>query len=60
DAGGILGYDGVGIVEGVGGDVRDFNVGDEVYYCGCGKYEGCKEVLELVDEGLVGKKGKNI
>ncbi len=44
-AGTILGHEGVGVIEEVGKDVRNLNVGDRVVICstiGCGSCEACR------------------
>ncbi|MDJ0552924.1 MAG: zinc-dependent alcohol dehydrogenase family protein [Microcoleaceae cyanobacterium MO_207.B10] len=54
----ILGCDGAGIVEAVGKNVHNFQVGDEVYFCnsGIGNTPGNYAELAVVDEKFVAKK----
>ena len=55
----ILGCDGAGVVEAVGSGVRQFQVGDEVYFCdgGLGKSgTGNYAELTVVDERFVAPK----
>ncbi len=58
----ILGCDGAGIVEAVGSGVRQFRVGDEVYFChgGLGKQAGNYAQLIVVDERFVAAKPKSL
>ena len=56
----ILGYDAVGIVEDLGEDVKQFKIGDEVYYSGSPSYQGSNQTYQLVDERLVALKPSNI
>jgi NADPH:quinone reductase len=59
----ILGCDGAGIVEAVGSSVRQFQPGDEVYYCagGLGKVgTGNYAQFAIVDESLVARKPTSI
>lgn len=46
----VMGYDGAGVVLGVGPDVKHFKQGDEVYYLGNPLGQGCYEEEMLVDE----------
>lgn len=48
----VLGYDAVGIVEGVGHEVRGFRPGDRVYYAGSIVRPGCNSELHCVDERI--------
>ncbi len=54
----ILGCDGAGIVEAVGKNVENFQVGDEVYFCnsGIGATPGNYAELAVVDERFVANK----
>lgn len=52
----IIGWDAVGVVEGVGSEVSLFKVGDEVFYAGDLTKPGCNAEFQLVDERIVGKK----
>ncbi len=52
----IIGYDAAGVVRGVGPEVSNFTVGDEVYYAGDLMRSGTNAELHAVDERIVGKK----
>ncbi len=52
----ILGYDAAGVVRQVGSEVRNFQVGDEVFYAGDITRQGTHAELHAVDERIVGKK----
>jgi NADPH2:quinone reductase len=52
----IIGWDAAGTVEAVGPDVTLFKKGDEVYYAGDIRRDGCNAEYQLVDERLVAKK----
>lgn len=52
----VLGYDAVGVVRAVGGQVSLFAVGDEVYYAGALDRPGTNAELHVVDERIVGPK----
>jgi NADPH2:quinone reductase len=54
----ILGCDGAGVVQAVGGEVTRFRPGDEVYYCygGIGGDPGSYAEFTLVDEAVVARK----
>ncbi|WP_035603140.1 zinc-binding alcohol dehydrogenase family protein [Haloferula sp. BvORR071] len=56
----ILGWDGSGIVEAVGSDVRMFRRGDEVYYSGDVTRPGSNAELQLVDERIAAKKPESL
>ena len=49
----VLGWDAVGIVEGVGAQVSQFKVGDRVYYAGAIDRPGANAELHTVDERIV-------
>ena len=51
----VLGWDAVGRVEGMGADVRDFQVGDRVYYAGSITRPGANSELHVVDERIVAR-----
>jgi zinc-binding alcohol dehydrogenase family protein len=51
----ILGYDAVGTVAAVGGDVAGFAPGDRVYYAGDMTRPGCDATLHLVDARIAAK-----
>ncbi|EPF75829.1 Zn-dependent oxidoreductase [Acinetobacter gyllenbergii] len=50
----ILGWDAVGIVEAIGEQVTQFNIGDQVWYAGALNRQGSNSELQLVDERIVG------
>jgi len=50
----VLGWDAVGIVEGLGGEVSRFKLGDRVYYAGAINRPGTNSEFHLVDERIVG------
>lgn len=54
----ILGLDGAGIVEAVGPKVRQFHIGDEVYFCngGLGAHPGTYAEYAVVDEAFLAHK----
>ncbi|MBP0008584.1 MULTISPECIES: zinc-dependent alcohol dehydrogenase family protein [unclassified Roseofilum] len=54
----ILGCDGAGVVEAIGSDVQNFNVGDAVYFCnaGLGSHPGNYAQFATVDERFVAHK----
>jgi zinc-binding alcohol dehydrogenase family protein len=56
----ILGYDAAGIVRGVGSEVTNFGVGDEVYYAGVVNRPGSNAEFQLVDDRIVGRKPKTL
>lgn len=56
----VIGWDAVGTVEAVGGDVSLFKVGDEVYYAGDLNRAGSNAEYQLVDERIVGAKPKTL
>ena len=51
----VLGWDAVGVVEGVGPDVAGFQIGDRVFYAGSITRPGANSELHVVDERIVGK-----
>ena len=54
----ILGLDGAGVVEAVGAQVRQFHIGDEVYFCngGLGGEPGTYAEYAVVDEAFLARK----
>jgi zinc-binding alcohol dehydrogenase family protein len=56
----ILGYDGAGIVRGVGPEVSTFGIGDEVFYAGVTNRPGSNAEFQLVDERITGRKPKTL
>lgn len=56
----VLGFDAVGTVEEVGGDVTLFKPGDRVWYAGSILRPGSNAELQLVDERIVGPAPKSI
>lgn len=52
----ILGFDAAGIVEEVGKDVKNFSIGDEVFYSGDVTRAGSNAELQTVQSALVSKK----
>ena len=56
----VLGWDAVGIVEGVGADVRDFKAGDRVYYAGSITRPGANSELHVVDDRIVARAPKSL
>lgn len=58
----ILGCDGAGIVEAVGGAVQKFRVGDEVYFCngGLGAHPGNYAEFAIVDERFAARKPQSL
>jgi zinc-binding alcohol dehydrogenase family protein len=52
----VLGFDASGVVEAVGNAVTLFAPGDEVYYAGSIDRPGTNQLLQLVDERIVGAK----
>ena len=51
----VLGWDAVGVVEGIGADVAGFQVGDRVFYAGSIARPGANSELHVVDERIVAK-----
>jgi zinc-binding alcohol dehydrogenase family protein len=56
----ILGFDGAGVVESVGDQVRNFKPGDEVFYAGTLVRPGTYAEYHLVDERIVGPKPRTL
>jgi zinc-binding alcohol dehydrogenase family protein len=56
----ILGFDGAGIVENIGDQVRNFKPGDEVFYAGTLVRPGTYAEYHLVDERIVGPKPRSL
>lgn len=49
----ILGYDGIGIVDSIGENVTNFNIGDRVYYAGDVSKNGSNSEFQLIDSRIV-------
>lgn len=49
----ILGYDGYGVVEEIGPDVKNFAVGDKVFFAGDYTRDGSFQEYEIIDERIV-------
>ena len=56
----VLGWDAVGIVLKSGRNVKNINIGDEVFYAGDLTKQGSNAEKQLVDYRIVGAKPKNI
>ena len=56
----ILGYDAAGIVQQIGSQVKNFKVGDEVFYAGDLTRPGTNAQFHAVDERIVGKKPRSL
>ncbi len=56
----IIGWDAVGVVEGVGMKTSKFKIGDEVFYAGDITRSGSNVEYQLVDERIVGHKPKKL
>lgn len=57
----ILGYDVSGVVEAIGENVKDFQVGDEVYYAiGLMDGQGANAEYNVANESIVAKKPANL
>ena len=56
----VLGWDAAGRVVETGPDVKDFSVGDAVYYAGSLIRPGANSQFHLVDERIVGHKPKSL
>ncbi|MCP6762788.1 MAG: zinc-dependent alcohol dehydrogenase family protein [Fischerella sp. CENA71] len=58
----ILGCDGAGVVEAVGAGVKNFSVGDEVYFCngGLGAHQGNYAEYTTIDERFAAHKPKSV
>lgn len=52
----VIGWDVSGVVKGVGSDVSDYKVGDDVFYAGALDRPGANSELHIVDERIVGRK----
>jgi len=49
----ILGYDGYGVVDAVGSEVENFNIGDKVFFAGDYTRAGSYQEYEIIDERIV-------
>jgi len=56
----ILGWDAVGTVEKVGADVKNFQIGDRVFYAGSLNRPGTNSELHAVDERIVARAPKSL
>ncbi|KAK9663784.1 hypothetical protein K7432_017908 [Basidiobolus ranarum] len=56
----VIGWDGAGVVEAVGENVKQYKVGDEVIYSGSVIRSGSNSEYTLVDERIVGRKPKSL
>ena len=56
----VLGWDAVGIVEGLGGEVSGFKLGDRVYYAGAINRPGTNSQLHLVDERIASRAPRSL
>jgi len=56
----VLGFDAAGIVRGIGPEVQNFSVGDEVFYAGVPNRPGSNAEYHLVDDRVVGHKPKTL
>lgn len=56
----VLGWDAAGVVEAVGPEVKNFKVGDPVYYAGDITRPGANSEFHLVDERIVGHMPKTL
>ncbi len=56
----VLGFDAAGIVRGIGPDVQNFSVGDEVFYAGVPTRPGTNAEFHLVDDRIAGHKPRSL
>ncbi|KAK6212331.1 hypothetical protein LQW54_005464 [Pestalotiopsis sp. IQ-011] len=56
----VVGYDGAGVVEAVGPEVKYFKPGDEIYYLGSPVLQGTYAEKQIVDERHAGHKPKSL
>jgi NADPH2:quinone reductase len=56
----VLGFDAAGVVRGIGPDVQNFSIGDEVFYAGVPDRPGTNAEYHLVDDRIVGHKPKTL
>lgn len=56
----VLGFDAVGKVVAKGSEVKDFAIGDRIYYAGTSKRSGSNQEFQLVDERIVAKAPNNL
>lgn len=56
----VLGWDAAGIVVAVGSGVRDFQIGDEVYFAGAINRQGAYAERVAVDERIAAKKPRSL
>ncbi|MBA8903786.1 zinc-binding alcohol dehydrogenase family protein [Phyllobacterium sp. P30BS-XVII] len=56
----VLGWDAAGVVAAIGPDVKNFKVGDEVFYAGAFDRSGTNAQFHLIDERIAGRKPKTL
>lgn len=56
----VLGFDVAGIVRGIGPEVQNFSVGDEVFYAGLPSRPGANAEYHLVDDRIAGHKPRSL
>lgn len=56
----VIGWDASGIIEKVGKNVKNFKVGDEVFYAGDLTRQGCNAEYQVIDQSLIAKKPKSL
>jgi len=56
----ILGWDASGIVEKIGSDVKFYKPGDEVYFAGNVRKQGCNAEYCIIDERITGRKPRSL
>lgn len=56
----VLGFDSAGTVLEIGSDVKNFKIGDDVFYAGEFTRAGSNSELQVVDERIAGKKPRSL
>lgn len=56
----VLGFDATGEIVAIGSDVKNFAIGDAVYYAGQQQRQGSNELYQAVDSRLIAKSPKNL